>query len=738
VFCFKCGNKIADGALFCGNCGTKIQLDGPAPQQAAPQQVMPQAPVNAAPAPQQVMPQAPVNAAPAPQQVMPQAPVNAAPAPQQVMPQAPVNAAPAPQQVMPQAPVNAAPAPQQAAPQQINPAMQYVQQTQQINQAAQQADVNSAAAQQAAQFAQQTVQQAPVQPEKPKKEKKTKVKKEGKKFPVKWVVIGGVAAVVIAIGCVCFFSKTVRAAIMKATMSDEDYYKYVEKQSLKDGLDLFADSYDILVNETFNLADKKVTMKGEVEIGSSAKDFFDELESRTRVDLTWLTQADGSFTFGIKDTLMDFGGEINVNKQKLFDIDLLADLATGNAYANIPVLSDKYLSIPVENYVRNTESMEEYFETYKKVVSDMPTASEIKKIGEHYIDAIVDSLSNIKITEDKTIKANKVSAECTMYTVKINEEDALNIAKSICEQASIDNDLATVIKRLEKTEQVADRMDYDKFLDLIEEALAMIDKELENPDLETGFYMNVYVDNAANVLGREFGIFDNEGIRKPVAGYKFVTADDQYGFDAFADYSESRDDYRYRLASKGTVSGRKLTGKVQALRYDSVQGELEFKDFNVSALQDGELEITFVQNLSKLTDEKIARGVTAELGLDFTLRKGQVSVGLVKDNNNIIKFTGSVTSGSGSSIKVPSNVIVAEDEDDLMTWVEQLKFKELINNMKDAKFPDEIVEPLELMTDLGINGLGSIMGGNFGLRPSTNSSAELEAALNQALMGLDF
>lgn len=34
MFCRKCGTQLADGALFCGNCGTKVETEA-APQQSA-------------------------------------------------------------------------------------------------------------------------------------------------------------------------------------------------------------------------------------------------------------------------------------------------------------------------------------------------------------------------------------------------------------------------------------------------------------------------------------------------------------------------------------------------------------------------------------------------------------------------------------------------------------------------------------------------------------------------------
>lgn len=540
--------------------------------------------------------------------------------------------------------------------------------------------------------------------------------KAKKKIKPGIIIAAAAVVVVLAVGAVFTVSASARNSVKKLFMSDEDYFRSVEKSALKDLFGAITDNYEEFEDVAEDLKSKgyETKLKASLETTNAAQDFLESFgKKELDVDLSWLKSASSEFTLKSSDKKYGFSGNLLINKETMADFDTIVDIDDGMVYFSFPILSDKYAEgeLPLDLIAssimgRSSKNMlNAVLNSKNSSVFDVITSEEIQKISDRYIDIYVDSLTKIKVSEDKVLKAQGVSVPCTKYTVTLTPKIQVELFKKLLKQLEKDEEVKSICAKLEKyaenlvDEGVISSRDgaefsdlYDTFRDYI--SLGLDDLEDDGETLFDEFSYIAYVDSKGSVIGREFRTEDED-----LGGYKYAVADGKYGFEIFFDYRSSQQDYRSKLVSKGTVNGGKLTGKFSSLFYDEAEFTIGFKDFDIQKLCKGVLDITIVQDAYELTKTREFKGYDLEFPLYYASKKFDLGVNLVQDSKNIISIKLAFSGSPSDAVKTPGSTFSISDEDDFEDFVGQLNFKKMLSNMKSANIPDEIYEAVENFAD---------------------------------------
>ena len=569
--CPNCGTEAFEGELFCTVCGSRLEQAQPVqPEQVAQQPI--QQPIQ-----QQI--QQPVQAQQAAQQAVAGQPVYGQ---QQI--QQPVQAQQAAQQAVAGQPMYGQ--------QQIQQPMQPEQTVQQPVQAQQavagqpmygQQQIQQPVQQPMQQNAQPVYSQQPIEPPK----KKMKI----------WPIFLLIFLLIIAGGGVAAYMNkeyVVNAWRMNFS-SPKDYYLWVEKRNADKAADKIANSYDEKL-QLLHGDDRHVDVNLGLEMGESLFDIIgmaeDELEEFSFLKKIGIRSSVD--TIGEKnkaDTILTLDGQDIIS----FDVVQGEDQ---QIYFSIPELSQKYILMDSEEY-KNVLSLQAYRQKmFEDVIKCSPDGETTKKLYKRYTKILYENYDKIDLTKSTILRVNDLGQKCAQIDVTIEREDVLKISDAMINSFETDADLKKI---------------YDDYVQCIKDEYAKMDKDFDyQPEFPTyaemikvmkdgleeakarvtdddlGICMSVYVDNKGNIIGREWKLNQN-GVNESIRLLS-VREKGQRAFEASAIVGSNP----VSFIGQGQEINGKLNGHFKLEAEGIEQFDVETKDFDVDALEDGHLNGTFI------------------------------------------------------------------------------------------------------------------------------------------------
>lgn len=527
-----------------------------------------------------------------------------------------------------------------------------------------------------------------------------------KKMPKKSLII--VAAIALVLIVVLANFKSVTNSVNKLVSSPEKYYASVEKNQIKELAGSFADTYDNTVLENLDINNYSVDYGVEIELSEEARELIEGALNVDETDAFKKMAAD--FFLSIKGDVISAEGSATLGKNKLISANAVVDMAKGEAYAQIPELSSKYIGVSLEEYAEDfSEQYALVMEQSENLTAAFPKAKTVEKLINRYLAIAVENVDSVK--EDKgTIKVGDIEQKCTTIRIRIKEEDMYNIAKAILEEAKDDKELHNLIAdfAVAAAEIEEEEMDKDEVIDMfveeIENALDELE-EIEEFDSEEELVMNVWVDNKGEVIGREIKLNDESFF-----SYKTAQKGNKFEFKAVL---VSDPDYEEEIIFEGT--GKKnsstLNGEfvLKMKEEDKTSKFLEVKvdDYKIKKAKEGFIDGSFTFSISdeflREANAGMAAAIISDYELKFDIKSGKkdamVAVSILDNEEMFAKLTVDAKIGSGKSAKLPKGILV-EDEEDIMEWAETIDTDKFLKKIEKSGLPVEIVEEIEDACDM--------------------------------------
>ena len=486
------------------------------------------------------------------------------------------------------------------------------------------------------------------------------VNKPKKKSKKGWLIALGVVAVIGVLVAVNF--ARIENFFRKTFSSSEEYYQFVEAKQVETLVDAYMNGYDSYM-DMLSMDDKSYSVDMTLELGSELK----SLMRVTGVDLSWLESANLAVDTNFKDEVFEIASVIGVNDVDILSGNIIVDYEDENMYMQLPELNELYIGASFEDAGMDVEVFEETFEIFEAYQEFLPESDALEELLTKYITLALEQIDDVE-EKDATLEVGDVSQKCTALEITIDTETVQKMAEAVLEEVSKDKDLEDMVKKaMEMSEEMgmadpnmdADDM-YDEFLDEVDSALERID-EIDMGDVE--ILMTVYVNGKGEVIGREIEAEDFKfRYAMPVSGSSFemecyVETPNYGGSSAAAvrldedyyDYEDEDDEpeiFRMGIEGKGKLKGNKITGdftiKDNAMSYVDVKVE----GYNIKKAKDGEMVGTFTFTLSKDMKSMLKdSGSMAlagylnyglEIDMDTDSDGGTVSFALVNDEEFLV------------------------------------------------------------------------------------------------------
>lgn len=490
-----------------------------------------------------------------------------------------------------------------------------------------------------------------------------------------------VATIILNMGTIAGFA-------VKTFGSDSDYFRYVEAKAIGSYSDSLASLYGNVLLEN---ADMKFgqTTEATIELSDEGKDTLSDL---TDVDMEWLDKVKIDLEANV-DGMQSAKAGVTIGKTDIATVDFISDLEGGMIYFAIPEISEQYLGAEVD-----TEEYKKLMSELENLKETLPSKAKLAKTVTKYSAIAFNSIDDAKIY-DESIKVGGIKQDCDVIELDIDERLILEMQNNVLEEAKTDEELQTMIADfvdvLASTDSSYEDVDVNKFFsEDIDELQNDIQEQLDalDGDGEVLYTLTDYVNGKHEIIGRSLTAYDEEVL--------FMGKAKKGGDVAY----ELRFEDAFAISGEGKERGNKISGTFEVSAEDEEILIVETDKFDISKLFKGELIGSFKFELSS----SMANAVdNEELGslLDYALEvkcgKTSIDLKLTENDNELLSVAVNSKKKSPDKIETPSEdlVVNVENQDDLKDYIGSANTDAIIDNLREAKIPDELMEPIEEAVD---------------------------------------
>ena len=379
---------------------------------------------------------------------------------------------------------------------------------------------------------------------------------------------------VLLIGSVTAYAKrnTLVNTLAMTVKNPTDYYVYVEQKGLGSSIDALTSAYDKSLTQYSALTKEGVAQ---------------EVNLKLTIDPTFSSQMGlGNFqSIGAKIASLSKNGNskanigLSYNDTSLISLDTYMKEETNDLYLQIPELSSAYLLLSLNELMDETSTVTGS-EAYNFNYSDIQSFIEDEKLSpdtlnsllNKYSSIIINNIDDVKLDKDIVVNASDISSSYSKLTAELNQEDLYNIAMAILKEAKNDKEIIKLCISLDICTEEEYNIAVDSSItDLTSNKQTMLDSA-------ESVIMNVYVDSAGRIMGREF--VSNSGETTNSFGYYITRKGTEFGFTAWV----SEDDVNlFEFTGKATYSKGGFTGTsdLSYSQYDSVYSDYTTYSFHI-------------------------------------------------------------------------------------------------------------------------------------------------------------
>lgn len=518
-----------------------------------------------------------------------------------------------------------------------------------------------------------------------------------------------IVAVVVVVLLVWFNFGAISNAMMKAVLSPEKYYQYVEKKVIDDAATMVADVYESAFVNRLKLYDTSTENELWIELGDEAQELI--MPYLGLGDVEWLSKVGVQMGMSVKDNVLGANGSVLLGEDSLISGSVVLDLNESAGYIQIPELTKQYLGADLEvlgfsgNDIAQIESA---IAQYEDIYEALPKKATIKKLVKRYLTIVAKCIDDVDEKTDR-LELDNIGQKCTVLRVRLTQEDYIEMIEAVCETALDDKELHDIIATMASV-TMGEEMGMDAeetFIAGIEEVLRSVETARRNGYMsDQEIVMNVWVNGKGEVVGRD------------------VAVDDDYSPVEIAYYMPQKGSkYEMEFAVKSGYDSFKITGSGKK-KSSSLSGEFEFSlggrdvnmdildisvtDFDTKQAKKGYLNGKFslkpsMQFLSQYGLQSLSVFITdysLDLEFDTSEKSSKVVVAVADDGERLATLTASTKIGSGKKNSVAKKqVTMVEDEGDIVEWAKTIDFEKFLEHIAKTALPEEVIEEIEKAYD---------------------------------------
>ena len=505
------------------------------------------------------------------------------------------------------------------------------------------------------------------------------VKKKMGKGKLIAIIAGSVAAC-----AAIFFAVAFATGLFKST---EQKMRDVTKSSVKNVLSVYTETLKSAAGGSMD------SFAIELEPGSALT----SLASSHGVDLSWLRSVKLDVASDAADGYSSYSIGLSLNNTEIGTLNAQLNSAQNQLLMGFDGLSDT-LAIPVPVSVATVAGV------------DMDLLVELV---EKYIDVALDEIGEVE-SSNGTITANGVTADCTVYTIRIDKTLSTNIMKAIVNTALNDTDLKRFIEQIYPYMNLSD--DYAGFETYYEEVvqksirdlLESIEKdEFDSSDEVITITEYVAGDTLVGIRVSPFTSYtsyryNNDTDEEYTVTYKtdlflgLAIHDGRFGMEMTAETYNDRDagsrQTSTSLKGEGTVSSDKLNGTIHVYstyRDESVEmmtirlNDWDYKD------AEGTCEISVSSEAMNDSDvNSTMRMILSMATLRLTRDSSSLSVEVMWAGSPLLKATIAPSSRSVTPVST------GQQTTDVSRWRYSLDLTTLRERLAAAGVPSSLLDQL--------------------------------------------
>lgn len=419
-------------------------------------------------------------------------------------------------------------------------------------------------------------------------------------------------------------------------------------------------------------------------------------------DASWLRQIglkmDTTRTAAVTKVMMD----LRLGQTQLVSAELIQEVASGMVYAALPGLNEQYLGISTAPEGANVVAAPTV--DTAALIAALPTEQALNALLSRYLQLVLAHLPEpVETTE--TLTCNGVSQELTATTHTVRRSQLLDMLEAVLSAAQTDAELEAMLDKLsawyngENSKMAAqyggtwENVDiHQDMTEAIAEALAEIAElrlELEDAD----FLQCTAFTDEQQTRGLRIRIMDES---EPLE----LTVYSLHQQEKTALLVEMKD--QFRLIGSGTEQNG-LAGGSYTL---SVDGEdvlyVELKDFDTQALEEGKVKGTVSVRLPEATIRElfgygsfVTPSTVISVALDLTEDGGNMDFELSNGGIFLLGMNMRTKVLQAETVTVPTDYLKLDNEADVNAWVEAIDMQKLLQNLRQAGVPEELVAVLE-------------------------------------------
>lgn len=435
------------------------------------------------------------------------------------------------------------------------------------------------------------------------------------------------------------------------------------------------------------------------------------------LDVSWLESVALDLQTGMEGGSYGVDMGLLLNDTDLLTLSVFMDVAEGMLYMGVPEVNDTYLSVSMSDYMDFnpsilTTAMEMPAEMAATLAEELPDQKAFEAALEKYIDLIVENLPEGE-EEKETFEVAGISQELTVTTRKLTEQDALDLVVAVLEAAKDDqtveqfitavcnytNSYNAMTAELSGYEYI-DELNPSEVIAAIPDIIAEL-KSIETDDSEVTLVL--YADKAGNLCGVSLEDIDGELLMDCISvtdgGTTALQVKLPDGIQINGQIGEENAEFTLIINDEPMLSVRtEITADCTVISLVPSAVLLEELSYDYSIL---------------------SMASTANPELQLKVYDDGVELNIIL-NGEVFAGLGLYADGNTSYVPAkPDNFISVEDEAGLMTWLSELNFSGVIQSLKDAGVPAELVDGI----------MSSLMQGWTGSQGSEAETPNVESAI---------
>lgn len=470
-------------------------------------------------------------------------------------------------------------------------------------------------------------------------------------------------------------------------LEKEEYLQKLGENNLGDAIDSVGEVYgEILAalgdsSAATQTGGAKVNMT--LTVGDTALDLFEQaiFAGPAPVDISFLKEINLDLDVGMDGQKQAIQMALGLKGQHIITANLLMNMADSVMHIGLPELNDQWLKIESGENVPNviTGGMSSTA-MLAELADALPDAETLTKVLDRYLAIVLAGLKNVDQTTT-TLEVGGVKQECTVLTLKLNEEDAMNIVKNVLNKAKDDTDLKKIIVDVCDAFVEMSGMDgsgedaYIDFKETVMDLLAELEAETEF-DTESFIQVDTYVDKNHNVIGMKmYGMSEQDSERGMVYFYS-LTEGNKTAFE-FVVPSDVDDTDDFKISGTGTKTGGKTSGTYTV----TMQG-MDMVTVKIADLTEETGTITLAPNMDMFPGE--VEDMLGELALEIKVSADGIALNILGDNEQLLGIALKAVDSDGPSLDAPSNAVDVTDSSAMEKWTEKLVMDKLLENLEKA------------------------------------------------------